>query len=640
MRIHHRISLSLFIFIIVLFILITAIYTIINKKHEIEAAKLLSALHISEAARNIETHIHEQISIARTLANSWVLKNELKKSNEILGKLGGNERAELIKSLNDRWMATRDINDPYVQSYMTSTAAGVLKEHVEIFPGIIGEAFITDSFGKVIGTTNKLTTVAHSHKYWWIESFNNAKGKVFIDDRGFDDSVGGYVLGIVVPVFDAEKTIGILKVNVNIVESMRHIVSLYEEAGPEQVMIVRSLGKIVYETGSEPLSTSIDKRIVEQFSRNPRGNITLDVEGHKLLHSYDMLPLSRGSDRIGFGGTKRSIDHRGGNVGEGWYVVIIRNYDDILERVTSTNTLIAVCGVILSLLMGFLALYIGKSISRPIEIISGAAREIGEGNFNKRVDISKGDEIGNLASALNSMASNLSNITASRDELDKEVSERKTAEGLLRQALDDKDMLMREVHHRAKNNLVVIQSLLSLQLKDITDDKSKGYFADAQNRVKSMGMIHEMLHNSDDIAKLGTSEYIRKFVDTLLHNYKANTHAIRLEYDIQDIRMDVDTMIPLGLIINELVSNALKYAYPDDGEGALSISLKEAGQAGFELIVKDNGVGLPEDFDSRKASSLGLRIVNSLVKQISGVLEVSNMDGAEFRVVFKEKPVG
>ncbi|HEB01689.1 MAG TPA: sensor histidine kinase, partial [Nitrospirae bacterium] len=171
------------------------------------------------------------------------------------------------------------------------------------------------------------------------------------------------------------------------------------------------------------------------------------------------------------------------------------------------------------------------------------------------------------------------------------------------------------------------------------DDKSKGYFADAGNRVKSMTMIHEMLQSSDDITKLGTSEYIRKFVRTLFHNYKIQPNHIKLQFDVQDIRLDVDTMIPLGLIINELVSNALKYAFPDDMKGELGISLQATADASYELIIKDNGIGLPEDFDLKKAKSLGLQIVNSLVNQINGNLEVSNKNGAEFKIAFKEEVI-
>ncbi len=215
----------------------------------------------------------------------------------------------------------------------------------------------------------------------------------------------------------------------------------------------------------------------------------------------------------------------------------------------------------------------------------------------------------------------------------------RTSNEKLHESVKEKEVLLKEVHHRVKNNLVVIQSLLSLQVKDISDDKSKEYFHDAENRVRSMAMIHEMLHKTDGITKLGSSEYIRNLVNTLFRNYKIQPNHIMLQLDVQDIHLDVDTMIPLGLIINELVSNALKYAFPDNAEGELSISLKKADDEGYELVIKDTGVGLPEDFDLKKAKSLGLKIVNTLTKQIDGTLEVSNKDGAEFSIAFAERPI-
>jgi len=237
------------------------------------------------------------------------------------------------------------------------------------------------------------------------------------------------------------------------------------------------------------------------------------------------------------------------------------------------------------------------------------------------------------------MTSNLNEVTTSRDELNIEVEDRKKAEALARKSLAEKELLMKEIHHRTKNNLAVIQSLLSLQLKDISDEKSREYFADAGNRVKSMTMIHEMLYRAEDLTKLGTVEYIRKFVEMLFHNYKIQPNHIKLKLEVQDIRLDVDTMIPLGLIINELVSNALKYAFPDDMKGELILTLKTTEDASYELIIKDTGVGLPEGFDLAESTSLGLLIVNSLVNQIKGTLEVTNRDGAEFKIVFKEKAI-
>jgi two-component sensor histidine kinase/ABC-type amino acid transport substrate-binding protein len=218
-----------------------------------------------------------------------------------------------------------------------------------------------------------------------------------------------------------------------------------------------------------------------------------------------------------------------------------------------------------------------------------------------------------------------------------EIAERKQAEKDLSQSLQDKDMLMSEIHHRVKNNFAVIQSLLTLQLREITDEKSKEYFDDAQNRIRSMTMIHEMLQDSDDLRHMNTKRYIETLITMLSSNYKTSEQAIKLQYNIEDISLDVDTMIPLGLIINELVSNALKYAFPNNTEGELSVSLKDTGQNNYELIISDTGIGLAKDLDIKNVKSLGLRIVDSLIVQIEGTLEVLNNDGAEFRISFIQK---
>lgn len=211
------------------------------------------------------------------------------------------------------------------------------------------------------------------------------------------------------------------------------------------------------------------------------------------------------------------------------------------------------------------------------------------------------------------------------------------SEKKLRQSLDEKELLIRETYHRVKNNLNVISSLLSLQLSEIKDEKSKNYFKETTNRIMSMNMIHEMLHNAENMQILNTGEYINNLVNTLFQNYKTDLQTIILNTDIQDITIDVSIMIPLGLIINELISNALKYAFSNNTGGELTIILKNLAKNKSELIIKDTGAGLPENFDIHDATSLGIKIVSLLVRQIDGTIEVSNNNGAEFRIVFTDK---
>ena len=223
-----------------------------------------------------------------------------------------------------------------------------------------------------------------------------------------------------------------------------------------------------------------------------------------------------------------------------------------------------------------------------------------------------------------------------RMEIAKDITTLKEIEAALTASNEAKTMLMKEVHHRVKNNLTVLQSLLSLQMKDIRDEKDKVYFDDIRNRVRSMTMIHERLHRSADLKNIGAGEYIRSLADMLFRNY-ATGGNVRLSYDVEDAMIDVDTMIPLGLIINELVSNALKYAFPEGREGELRISFtKPAGQECL-LVISDNGVGLPKGFDISQSTSLGLMIVKSLADQLEGDLAISGDSGAEFRVRFRDR---
>ncbi|MFC1769481.1 bacteriohemerythrin [Nitrospirota bacterium] len=220
-----------------------------------------------------------------------------------------------------------------------------------------------------------------------------------------------------------------------------------------------------------------------------------------------------------------------------------------------------------------------------------------------------------------------------------DISDKKLAEDKLKQALDelkqalkDKDMLIKEVHHRVKNNLAVIQSLLSLQSSDVQDEKTKDVLQESQSRVRAMSMIHERLYQSSDISSINLPEYINSLATQLFDTYRTDASNVKLLVDIPNISLDVDTVIPCGLIINELLSNALKHAFPGSREGVISISIETQSNGNRTLMVKDNGIGIPESFDISKTRSLGMKIVNSLASQIGCGVEIINDNGSEFRI--------
>ncbi|MGA9140199.1 MAG: PAS domain S-box protein [Methanocella sp.] len=214
-----------------------------------------------------------------------------------------------------------------------------------------------------------------------------------------------------------------------------------------------------------------------------------------------------------------------------------------------------------------------------------------------------------------------------------EITERKLAEKRLRASLHEKDVLLKEVHHRVKNNLQVVTSMLSLQSMKITDPAVLDMFKESQDRVRSMALIHEKLYKSDDLSRISFGEYVRNLTTYLVQSYGVNPETIRLDIDSGDILLSIDRAIPCGLIVNELVSNALKYAFPGGRTGNITVSMhREGGE--YTLAVGDNGIGLPPHVDYRNTSSLGLQLVNLLVNQLDGDLALSGDNGTVFSIRF------
>ncbi len=227
-------------------------------------------------------------------------------------------------------------------------------------------------------------------------------------------------------------------------------------------------------------------------------------------------------------------------------------------------------------------------------------------------------------------------IRAANQQLQAEVTERKKEHKKVIAALKEKEVLLKEIHHRVKNNMQVISSILNLQSRHIKDKHALKMFEDSQNRIKSMALVHEKLYESENLAGIDFAEYIRSMTSYLFSLYKIG-QAIGLNIDIKDILLDVNTAIPCGLIINELISNSLKYAFPEGIVGEICIQLFSDKDDKFTLIVKDNGIGFPKDLDFRETESLGMQLVIMLVEQLEGTIELDKSKGTNFKITF-EKP--
>lgn len=215
---------------------------------------------------------------------------------------------------------------------------------------------------------------------------------------------------------------------------------------------------------------------------------------------------------------------------------------------------------------------------------------------------------------------------------------RKKAEEQIRASLHEKEVLLQEVHHRVKNNMQIISSLLNLQSRHIKDEQALEIFKNSQNRVRSMALIHEKLYKTKDFARVDFNEYVRSLANHLFSSYGINKEAIKLNTNIKDVFLDINTAIPCGLIINELVSNSLKYGFPDGKKGEIKIAMLPLNKNKVELIVSDNGVGIPEEVDFRKTESLGLHLVTILAEgQLHGDIKLDREGGTSFHIGFKVK---
>jgi two-component sensor histidine kinase len=214
-----------------------------------------------------------------------------------------------------------------------------------------------------------------------------------------------------------------------------------------------------------------------------------------------------------------------------------------------------------------------------------------------------------------------------------DIALRKRAEEQIRDSLKEKEVLIKEIHHRVKNNLQIISTLLDLQADSFVEDQPRRFFQECQNRIRSMAMIHERLYEAKDFVSIDFGEYLNNLVSSLFSAYVSD-NRITLSVEAGEVVLEIDDAIPCGLIVNELVSNSMKYAFPEGRRGNLAVRLDKGDDDRITLEVEDDGVGLPPGLDFRNTETLGLQLVNLLVKQLHGEIELEQGVGAVFRVRF------
>lgn len=335
-----------------------------------------------------------------------------------------------------------------------------------------------------------------------------------------------------------------------------------------------------------------------------------------------------------------------------WGVVNVGlNTNEFNENKNKIMGFAILVGLIAALITLIFAMLFARRLAKPIYELTGAANQVASGNFTVKCKVETGDEIEILANTFNDMTKEIYNSHSILEEkvkdrtetleeintaLASEIEFRKKAEEKVKLSLDEKITLLQEIHHRVKNNLQIISSLLYLQISKSNNPEITQVLLDSQNRVKSMALVHEKLYKSTNLAEIEFDEYIRDLTNYITGSY--NRREVRVEFDLEKMFLSINSSVPCGLIINELISNVMKYAFPEGKveNPKLNLSLKLNDKGEYVISIKDNGVGLPEDFDIDTVDSLGLKLVQNLVNQLEGKLDIINSNGMEFTITFLE----
>ncbi len=296
-----------------------------------------------------------------------------------------------------------------------------------------------------------------------------------------------------------------------------------------------------------------------------------------------------------------------------------------------------------SVLVAFgLSRFLERLISGPLLHLTEVAVQVSStGDYSVRATNDSQDELGMLAGSFNAMLSQIQEREATlrnltdrledgvherTEELEREVEVRTRTEHRLRASLVEKDVLLNEIHHRVKNNIQVITSLLNMQADHAKNADTRQALTTSQDRLRSIALVHEMFYHSEDLARVDLVSYLNSTTSYLLSAYGADPKKVDVRVDCSPMSVTIDTAIPLGLITNELTSNALKHAFPEQRRGTIRISLKE-NCSSVQLVVADNGVGIPKQMQWNQPKTLGLQLVHSLTGQIKGAIELEQEEG-------------
>jgi two-component sensor histidine kinase/HAMP domain-containing protein len=364
------------------------------------------------------------------------------------------------------------------------------------------------------------------------------------------------------------------------------------------------------------------------------------VEDAVLNQVVDTEPVRRIIDDGSGGMTGIYPDYRGVPVvgvsvdmpGYGWILLVEVDKREVFAPLRRLGTVALIVGSVCGAAAIGIGIIFSSSTARPINKLKYAAERIASGDLKYRVDIDRNDEIGALSSSFNIMTDELMEKDMA---IVAEIDERKRAEEQITASLKEKEVLLREVHHRVKNNLQIISSLLDMSSMQTDNQETINLFTDSRNRINAMALIHSQLYRSERFDQINMEKHIQELSRDLLQIY-AMEKVIALDVKSANVYLNINQAIPCALVLSELITNVCKHAYREGQKGTISISMQKSDDNTVLLSVKDDGAGIPEDIDIERSNSLGLSIVRNLVNnQLKGKIDFRMNEGTEVHIDFK-----
>jgi two-component sensor histidine kinase/HAMP domain-containing protein len=395
----------------------------------------------------------------------------------------------------------------------------------------------------------------------------------------------------------------------------------------------QSLASAMWQYNHEYVKDYIESLFLYRDIVFAQGTIESQIIKTKTRDGYKQIDFVRNFNANKFIIRKSPVEYKKDDVGS---IIFVMNTGRVAQQVIrnslAAGLLLLFVATIISLTMIIL---FRKNVMTPLVNLDNSARQIASGEFDTPIDISSQDEIGQLAKSFSHMMQNIRSITASRDELNNEIAERKRAEKIITENLKEKEVLLKEVHHRVKNNMQMIQSLISLQADKIKNEKHKQPLIESNNRIRVMALVHESLYKSENLSAIDLNRYFNELIAKIMRIYENPETVIDLSVHAAPLVLDIDKIMACGLIANELVTNSLKYAFGGRKKGRIAITLKKVDAHLAEFIVRDDGPGLPRGFDPKSTDSLGLRMVWILAEnQLDGEIDVRQNQGLAYFVKF------